>query len=65
MGMDTEPVAAPEPTARQCGRCRVSFAPDPDVPLGVLPAWWLCPPCKATLLTGAPRRRAAPAAAGT
>jgi hypothetical protein len=35
---------------RQCGRCRGFFAPDPTLePVG-LQDWWLCDPCRDTLL---------------
>jgi hypothetical protein len=40
-----------EPPPRQCGRCRLMFVGDPTLyyPPG-RPAWWLCPPCRASLL---------------
>ena len=56
---------------RQCGRCRLMFAGDPTLyyPPG-RPSWWLCLPCRASLLgrhphpTGAAHRVApAPPAA--
>jgi hypothetical protein len=56
-----------EPPPRQCGRCRLMFAGDPTLyyPPG-RPAWWLCPPCRASLLgrhphpTGVAHRRRPP-----
>ena len=41
---------------RQCGRCRQFFAGDPLLSVSIQQAWWLCPPCHATLL-GADRKR--------
>jgi hypothetical protein len=35
---------------RQCGRCREWFDGDPTLHPVALPAWWLCPPCRAALL---------------
>ena len=48
----------PEPAAppRQCGRCRLTFPGDPTLAPRTLAGWWLCPPCRATLL-GGPRNR--------
>jgi hypothetical protein len=34
---------------RQCGRCRLSFAGDPDLSPADQSAWWLCPPCREAL----------------
>jgi hypothetical protein len=38
------------PADRQCGRCRQSFAGDPDLFQGALPEWWLCPACHERLV---------------
>ncbi|MFN3215820.1 MAG: hypothetical protein ACE367_04935 [Acidimicrobiales bacterium] len=38
-----------EPT-RQCGRCRALFPVGEDYEAGVMPDWWLCPPCRTALL---------------
>ena len=35
---------------RQCGRCRQLFEGDPTLFPAALPEWWLCPPCRVTLL---------------
>ena len=36
--------------SRQCGRCRQFFAGDPEEHPTREPEWWLCPPCKESLL---------------
>jgi hypothetical protein len=36
--------------ARQCGRCRLMFAGDPELFPAAIPDWWLCPDCKLILL---------------
>lgn len=41
---------------RQCGRCRQLFEGDPTLHPAALPEWWLCPPCRLSLL-GDPRGR--------
>jgi hypothetical protein len=35
---------------QQCGRCRLLFDGDPTLHPPAQPGWWLCPPCRATLL---------------
>jgi hypothetical protein len=40
---------------RQCGRCRVAFPDDPTLHSVAQAEWWLCDPCRATLL-GTPRQ---------
>jgi hypothetical protein len=39
---------------RQCGRCRKLFEGDPALNPNALPEWWLCPPCRTTLLGAKP-----------
>jgi hypothetical protein len=44
------------PPPRQCGRCRLFFCGDPTLEPSSQAAWWLCAPCRSTLLgTGPPR----------
>jgi hypothetical protein len=44
------------PPRRQCGRCRLSFDGDPTVDPQLSPEWWLCPPCRNTLLPNRSQR---------
>ena len=39
----------PETATRQCGRCRETFAGDPDTHPTALPDWWACEPCREAL----------------
>jgi hypothetical protein len=41
---------------RRCGRCLNMFEGDPALPRDVMLEWWLCPPCRLTLLGDRPRR---------
>lgn len=57
------PAAAPavesppvSPT-RLCNRCRKSFDHDEAQVHAVVASWWLCPPCRATLVGGTGRGR--------
>lgn len=43
-------------TSRQCGRCRAMFPGDPTLHPIALAEWWLCPPCRITLLGTRARR---------
>ncbi len=43
------------PPPRQCGRCRLLFDGDPTLEPQARPQWWLCPPCRASLLPNRPR----------
>ena len=56
------PAPAPQPEVpdaavalRQCGRCRLHFDGDPELPPDVRPDWWACPPCREVLLGHGPR----------
>ena len=35
---------------RQCGRCRELFEGDPSLHPTAMPEWWLCGPCRDSLL---------------
>lgn len=37
-------------SARVCGRCHMTFPPDPSVDPFVVQQWWLCPACRRALL---------------
>ena len=37
---------------RQCGRCREMFEGDPSLHPTAIPEWWLCGPCRSSLLGG-------------
>lgn len=45
-----EPADDTSRSTRQCGRCRQSFPGDPLLHAVALPEWWLCPPCRESLL---------------
>ncbi len=45
---DALPASAP-PT-RLCGRCRRAFPIDDTIDRPLLPEWWACPSCTASLL---------------
>ena len=52
----TQPELADAPTPlRQCGRCRLYFDGDPELPPDVRPDWWACPPCREVLLGHGPK----------
>ena len=38
------------PRLRQCGRCRETFPEDATADPVALQDWWLCPPCRESLL---------------
>jgi hypothetical protein len=35
---------------RRCGRCQQDFPADPGLHASAQPGWWLCPPCRESLL---------------
>jgi len=35
---------------RKCSRCQLLFDGDPTLDNGGLAEWWLCPPCRSSLL---------------
>jgi hypothetical protein len=45
-----DPVGEQPLGSRQCGRCRQSFPGDPLLHPVAQPEWWLCPPCRDSLL---------------
>jgi hypothetical protein len=45
------------PKTRLCGRCRKVSDWNPDDPIAGEAAWWLCPPCRETLIGGVGRAR--------
>jgi hypothetical protein len=47
------------PKTRLCGRCRKVADWNPDDPIAGAAAWWLCPPCRETLVGGVGRGRQA------
>jgi hypothetical protein len=45
---------------RLCGRCRRPFPIDTTIDQPILPEWWACPSCAASLLPGRQRASTTP-----
>lgn len=52
LDFDGDDAVDPALPSRQCGRCRKTFAGDSTAPPGVMTSWWLCAPCRTSLLGG-------------
>jgi hypothetical protein len=51
-----ETLPAADLAPRQCGRCRQLFDADTTLNAAAIPEWWLCAPCRTSLL-GSPLPR--------